>query len=169
MTLKAIFFTSRARHIMPPFRDANTYSSHRNGKGCRLPARPKENTQDELCCETCHRTFESPRANDFHEPCKAAVNYVPQRKNKRTYHTSSPMTSTVIQHDVRLPPEATDDNTKLRITLVRLSTIATNRLATICRAALRKPNVDGTYYVNGQVMSLQELERQIGNLSRHQN
>ena len=76
------------------------YSSHRNGKGCRLPARPKENTQDELCCETCHRTFESPRANDFHEPCKAAVNYVPQRKNKRTYHTSSPMTSTVIQHDV---------------------------------------------------------------------
>ena len=34
------------------------------------------------------------------------------------------------------------------------------------KKALRKPNVDGTYNVNGQITSLQELKRQIWNLPR---
>ena len=143
----------------------NGYLSHRNSKSCHSPARPPEDTPNELSCETCHRTFESLEANDLHEPCKAASNYDPQRKNKLTHHTSSPVASKVMQYDVRLSPEATDDDIKQHSTLAQLSKMATNMMATIYRAALRKPNVDGTYNVNGQVMSLQELKRRIGNLS----
>ena len=106
-----------------------------------------EDTPDKSSCKTCHQTFESVEANDLHEPCEAANNYTPARQNRRRHIDSSLM------------------NTKARQRDVRLSMMATDRIAVIYRAALRKPNVDGTYNVNGQVMSLQELKRHIWNLS----
>lgn len=46
---------------------------------------------------------------------------------------------------------------------VRNSTRAANTIAAY-RAALRKPNTDGTYNVNGKVMSMLDIKRQIWNL-----
>ena len=40
------------------------------------------------------------------------------------------------------------------------------KMTAIYKKALRKPNIDGTYNVNGQITSLQELKRQIWNLPR---
>lgn len=131
-------------NIIPKIR----YMSHKNSKSCYLPVRPPEDTPDKSSCKTCHQTFESVEANDLHEPCEAANNYTPARQNRRRHIDSSLM------------------NTKARQRDVRLSMMATDRIAVIYRAALRKPNVDGTYNVNGQVMSLQELKRHIWNLSR---
>ena len=113
--------------------------------------------------------FESPKANDDHEPCKAASNYVPQRTNTQTHHTGSLTTSKVMRHDIRLPPEATTDKTTYRNIPAKLRATANAKLATICCTALQgKPNVDGTYNVNGQVMLLQELQKQIRHLE-HRN
>ena len=39
---------------------------------------------------------------------------------------------------------------------------ARDKMTAIYRAALRKPNIDGTYNVNGQVTSLQELKDKYG-------
>ena len=47
---------------------------------------------------------------------------------------------------------------------VRNSTRAANTIAAY-RAALRKPNTDGTYNVNGKVGSLQELKEYIWDLA----
>ena len=129
------------------------YSSHRNSKSCHSPARPPEDTPDEFSCETCHRTFQSVEANDLHEPCKSSSNYVPTRRNKRTHHTSLPMASKTMQRNAGLSTGATDNDIRQRGALARLSTMVNDKMAAIYRAALRKPNVDGTYNVNGQVMS----------------
>ena len=40
------------------------------------------------------------------------------------------------------------------------------KITAVYKRALRKPNVDGTYNVNGQITSLQEIKRQIWNLPR---
>ena len=40
------------------------------------------------------------------------------------------------------------------------------RMTAIYKKALRKPNFDGTYNVNGQITSLQELKRQVWDLPR---
>ena len=39
-------------------------------------------------------------------------------------------------------------------------------MTAIYKKALRKPNFDGTYNVNGQITSLQELKRQVWDLPR---
>ena len=48
---------------------------------------------------------------------------------------------------------------KVRQRDIRLSMMATDRIAAIYRVAMRKPNIDGTYNVNGQVMSMQDLKK----------
>jgi hypothetical protein len=40
------------------------------------------------------------------------------------------------------------------------------KITAVYKKALRKPNIDGTYNVNGQITSLQEIKRQIWNLPR---
>ena len=70
-----------------------------------------------------------------------------------------------MNRDTRLPPEATADKTAHHTVPTKIRATASTKLTTICRAALQeKPNVDGTYNVNGQVMSLQELQERIGHL-----
>ena len=109
--------------------------------------------------------FESPKANDDHEPCEAASNYVPRRTNEQTHHAGLPTISKIMKHDMRLPPETTIDKTKHHNTPAELIATANAKIATICRTILQgKPNNDGTYNVNEQVMSLQELQGQIGDL-----
>ena len=48
---------------------------------------------------------------------------------------------------------------KVRQRDIRLSMMATDRIAAIYRVAMRKPNIHGTYNVNGQVMSMQDLKK----------
>ena len=121
------------------------YSSHRHSRGCHLPARPPEDTLGGPSCETYYQT----PGRDPHEQSKSTGKYIPAQKNKWTHDTSSPMATKIKQRDARPLIGAADD-----------------RMTAIYRAALRKPNVDGTYNVNGQVTSLQELKRQIWNLPR---
>ena len=45
----------------------------------------------------------------------------------------------------------------------RISSMGVDKIATYC-AILRKPNTDGTYNVNGKVMSMLDVRRQIRNL-----
>ena len=123
--------------IIPKIR----YTSHKNSKSCHSPARPPEDTLDKFSCETCHRSFKSKESNDLHEPCKAASNYIPTRKSKRVHNTRSVVAAKVRQRDIRL------------------SMMATDRIAAIYRVAMRKPNIDGTYNVNGQDMSMQDLKK----------
>ena len=109
--------------------------------------------------------FESPKANDDHEPCEAASNYVPRRTNELMHHTDLPMISKVMMRDMRFLPETPIDKTKHRNTPAEIGVTTNAEIATICRTILQgKPNVDSSYNVNGQVMLLQELQRQIGNL-----
>ena len=49
---------------------------------------------------------------------------------------------------------------------VQYWTTIREKMTAVYKKALRKPNVDGTYNVNGQITSLQELKRQIWNLPR---
>ena len=102
------------------------YALHKSRKSCNLPASPLEDTWDKFSCKTCHRSFESEEDNDLHEPCKAASNYIPARRSKRVYNASSVVAAKVRQRDTRL------------------STMATDRIVAIYRAAMRKPNTYGT-------------------------
>ena len=146
-------------------------SPHQDAERHHSPTEPKKDTQDEtFCetfCETCYRTFESPQANDNHEPRKAASYYVPQRTNEQMHLTGSPMAAKVMKCDTRFPPETPIDKTNHNTHNIpaEIRATANAEIATICRTILQgKPDVDGSYNVNGQVMSLQELHRQIGNL-----
>ena len=95
------------------------YASQKNSKSCHSPARPPEGTTDKFSCETCHQSFESVEANDLHEPCRAASNYIPARKNERAHNASS----------------LTAVKTRQRDALARLSTMTTDRITVIYRAA----------------------------------
>ena len=123
--------------IVPKLR----YSLHKNGKSCLSPARPPEDAWDKFSCKTCHKSFESEEDNDSHEPCKAASDYVPARKSKRVYDATSVPTANIRRCDTRR------------------SMMGTNRTVAISSAAMRKPNTDGTYNVNGQVTSFQDIRK----------
>ena len=110
-------------------------------RGCHSPERPPEAKQDKLICSTCHRRFKSEKANDLHELCKAANINTPAQKSRQK------------QINVTLVIAA-----KFRQRDIRISTMASD-MFTIYRAALRKPNTDGTYNVNGKVMSMQDIKR----------
>ena len=144
-----------SKHGRPP---------HQNTELHRSPAGPQNDTHDDTFCGTCHHTFESPLANDNHEPCEAASYYVPRRTNEQIHLTGPPMASKVIKCDTRFPPEMPHDKNN-RDTSAEIRTTANAEIATICSTILLgKPNVDGSYNVNGQVTSIQELQKQIGNL-----
>ena len=91
----------------------------------------------------------------FHVICPTCCDVVP--KIHYAFHKNS--------KSCRSSEVATATTTRQCNASTQLSTTATDRIATIYRTALRKPNVDGTYKVNGKVVSLQELKEHIWNLS----
>ena len=135
-------------HVICPtcydFIPRTQYPSHRRSKGCYPPTRPPEST-DESSHEPCRRT--SKGRNHFAR-CEVSSRRVHTRKIKWS-HVAHPL---MIQ--------------KVKRSEMQYWSTARDKMTAIYRAALRKPNVDGTYNVNGQVTSLQELKRQIWNLPR---
>ena len=119
------------------------YSSHRHSKGCCSPTRPPEST-GESSCELCHQTSGKNQSARSKLPGKHA----PARKIEWSRAARLLVVQRIERSDMQY------------------WTAARDKMTAIYRAALRKPNVDGTYNVNGQVTSLQELKRQIWNLPR---
>ena len=120
------------------------YSSHTHSKGCYLPARPSEST-GESSHELCHRTSKGKNHSAWSE---LAGKHAPAQKIEWS-HAARPL---VIQ--------------RIKQSDMQYWSTARDKMTAIYRAALRKPNVDGTYNVNGQVTSLQELKRKIWNSPR---
>ena len=88
-------------------------------------------------------------ANDRHEPCEAASDYITAQQNKQAHYASP----------IGAAP------TGMGSASTRFSEMTTGKITAIYHAALRKPNVDSTYNVNGKVMSLRELTIYIWHLS----
>ena len=63
------------------------------------------------------------------------------------------------------PPEARVTKNRQCDVFPSFPETVTDRIATIYRSALRKPNVDGTYNVNGKVGSLEDLKEYIWDLA----
>ena len=144
-----------SKHGHPPRQNTELHHS---------PTGPRKDTHDETFYETCHHAFQSPQANDNHEPCEAANYHVPRRTNEQIHLTGSPMASKVMKCNTQFPPEMLNDKNN-RDTAAEIRATANAEIATICSTILLgKLNVNGSYNVNGQVMSIQELQKQIGNL-----
>ena len=134
------------------------YASHRQRKDCispgqppatRPPARPPAaRRKRKSSCETCHRTIRSERENDFHEPCNAANNNIAEEPKKRKQQpevNSSVNAAAIRQRDKQV------------------SNRAANKIATY-HAVLEIPNSDGTYNVDGKIVSISDIKRGIRNL-----
>ena len=129
------------------------YESQQTHAERSSPARPPaDKRKRKLSCNTCRRTFPSERANDLHEPCPAAHGNVTKGPKRRKQQPQS-------QPEANNLATATADKQRAK----RLSSMAANRIAAY-RAILAKPNHNGTYNVNGKVMSTLETGRRIQNL-----
>ena len=86
--------------------------------------------------------FRNEKENDFHEPCKVRNNNTPAEPKSKQLPKgiSSAIAAEIRQRDVR-------NSTRAANTIVAY------------HAALRKPNTDGTYNVNGKVMSMLDIKR----------
>ena len=116
------------------------YSSHRRSKGCHPPARPPEvmgtSNFEPHCCTS--------RGKNYYTRSKSTGKRAPTHKIGWSYAARPLVIRRVRQSEMQYWSAARD------------------KMTAIYRAALRKPNIDGTYNVNGQVTSLQELKDKFG-------
>ena len=85
------------------------YASHQERRGCHSLARPPEAMPDKFSCNTCHRRFRSGKANDFHEPCKAANNNIHAGINRKRHKRLTSATAAENRHrDVQISTKAAD-------------------------------------------------------------
>ena len=112
------------------------YTLHRRSRDCHHPSRPPEVAKE--------HSLEPRRGWGTQGGNHLARN----EKNEWPRANRSPVKRKAQQHEIRC--------------------WSTNRekMTAIYKKALRKPNFDGTYNVNGKVTSLQELKRQIWDLPR---
>ena len=116
------------------------YSSHRRSKGCHPPARPLEGMGTSNF-EPHRRTS---RGKNYYIRSESMGKCAPTHKIGWSYAARPLVIRRVRQSEMQYWSAARD------------------KMTAIYRAALRKPNVDGTYNVNGQVTSLQELKDKFG-------
>ena len=137
-----------AHHASRLFQRRNMNLTKNAGTASHWARPPADRRKRKLSCNTCHRTFRDKKANYFHEPCPAMNNNTAEGLTKRKQQPkvdSSATAAAIRQRDERI------------------SSTAADKIATY-RAILKKPNTDGTYNVNGKVMSMLDIKRQIRNL-----
>ena len=117
-------------------------ASHRNSTICHSSARPPKDDTDNFSRKTYRRSFESLEDHDRYGLCKSTFDHIQAQQNERA-HDANPTGSA---------PEGMSNASAL------FSAKTTGKTTAIYRAPSRKPNVDGTYNVNGKAMSLQELK-----------
>ena len=128
-----MFILSYRVSYTPSHVSDHQYASHREDRGCHSRARPPEAKQDKFSFNTCHQRFKREKANDFHELCKAAKNNIPARTDKWTKAKKLTLAMAA----------------EVRWRYVRISIKAADMIPTY-RAALKKPNTNGTYNVNAR-------------------
>ena len=88
-----------------------------------------------------------------------------QQTSEQKHCDDPPTTLKVTGQDMQFSSETPTDETNHYNASAEPGITANTEIATICRTILQGTlKVDGSYNVNGQVMSLQELQRQIGEL-----
>ena len=116
------------------------YALHRRGRDCHHPLRPPEVTKERSL--EPHHEWET--QGGTHLTRSELIN----EENEWPRANRPPVIRKAKQHEIQCR--------------------STNRgkMTAIYKKALRKPNFDGTYNVNGKITSLQEIKRQIWDLPR---
>ena len=116
------------------------YTLHRHSRDCHHPARPPEATKE--------HSLESRHGWGTQDGDHLTWSELANKENDWPRASRPPMIRKAKQHEIQH--------------------WSTNRgkMTAVYKEALRKPNFDGTYNVNGKITSLQELKRQIWDLPR---
>ena len=134
--------------------DVNNEKNHNTQHD--VAPKPHQNTE-------LHHSPVGPQ-QDIHEPCGATSYYVHRQTDEQIHPTGLTMAPEVMKRDTRFPPKTPHDKNN-RDTSAEIRTTANAEIANICSTILLgKVNAAGSFNVNGQVMSIQELQKQIGNL-----
>ena len=124
--------------------DIAHYLSHRHSRDCHPPTRPPDITGEHSLEPRCRTT----RGKNYSARSEIAGKHAPTQKSEWPYANRPLAIRRVKQHEIQYWSAIGD------------------KMTAIYKKALRKPNIDGTDNVNGQITSLQELKRQIWNLPR---
>ena len=120
------------------------YLSHRHSRDCHPPTRPPEIAGEHSLETRCRTT----RGKNYSARSELTGKRAPTQKSEWALADRPLAIGKAKQHEMQYWSAIRD------------------KMTAIYKKALRKPNVDGTYNVNGQITSLQELKRQIWNLPR---